>query len=154
MRLRARAWTCPEGWCPGPRSTSAASHSALDAGQSMRFCAFYLRTISPFGEPKSILCTCFFIYSQKEEKKLHFNCSFSALISRHFPCLCLCGNVHLWERIIYFNVFCSCLVGPLLKPYGPPRAEKLGWKTQRDSLVQIQCHLFEVLGASTAARSN
>lgn len=101
VRLRAQAWTCPRGWCPGLWTTSAASHSALNVGQSICFCVFYWRTISPFGEPNSILCTCFFIYSQKEKKKLHFNCSLSALISLHLPCLCLCGNVHLWEWRIY-----------------------------------------------------
>lgn len=81
-----------------------------------------------------------------KKKKLCFHCSSCPLISLHFPCLCVCGNVHLWERAISFNVFCSCLVGPLLKPYRPPRAEKQGWKIQRDSSCKSSVVPLKSLG--------
>lgn len=134
VRLRTQARTCPRGWCLGLWTTSAASHSALNVGQSMCFCVFYWRTISPFGQPNSILCTCFFIYSQKEKKScisiVHLALWFLSIFLA-FVCvgMFICGNGE------YSYVFCSCLVGPLLKPYGPPWAEKLGWKIQRDSLM-------------------
>lgn len=120
--------------------------------------SFYSRTVSPSGEQKkqkkSIYCTCLFIYSPKEKKKkelknkkkLCFYCSSCPLISLHFPCLCVCGNARLWERARSSNVFCSCLVGPLLKPYGPPRAEKQGWKIQRDSLCKSSVVLLKSSG--------
>lgn len=82
----------------------------------------------------------------KNKKKLCFYCSSCPLISLHFPCLCVCGNAHLWERARSSNVFCSCLVGPLLKPYGPPRAEKQGWKIQRDSLCKSSVVLLKSSG--------
>lgn len=139
-------------WCPGIWTTSAASPGAAGTGQAALLYSFYSRTISPSVEQKeTIFCTCLFIYSPKEKKKvkkkkLCFHCSSCPLISLHFPCLCVCGNVHLWERAISFNVFCSCLVGPLLKPYRPPRAEKQGWKIQRDSSCKSSVVPLKSLG--------
>lgn len=140
--------------CLGTWTTSAASPHALGVGYALLY--ILCKNHFTFWRAKIHLVHMpFHLQPKRKSQKSCISIVHLALwflsIFLAFVCVGMCI---LWERIMCFNVFCSCLVGPLLKPYGPPWAEKLGWKIQRDSLVQIQCRPFEVLGASTAARSN
>lgn len=80
--------------CLGTWTTSAASPHALGVGYALLY--ILCKNHFTFWRVKIHLVHMPFHLQpkRKSQKKLYFYCSSRPLISLHFPCLCVCGNVH------------------------------------------------------------